>query len=294
MSTGRELTVNDKLSKEQEELVSLRLMELLRWQAGKFNGVDSTSMPVEKAQELLESLTYTLSIAAGEEGTDPDELLKRDLQEEVRKGQDILVRMKNDGFNEWNNLCIEAPQIKNVYYVSTIKDVGKFFERYDIHFAAHDIPCSIDYPLLDPVPEELKGIEFIREYIRRVRAESKLVNGYEPEQVMNFLRKVTTNYKEDYMNLCEPVLVCSVGRTLLDYEMNELILTPDDVKNLKIRFEDKTKEEIEDMISQAMDIICESKDIGEREHFSKEVDSLAVRISIAKDTDCLENIFKSC
>ena len=47
-------------------------------------------------------------------------------------------------------------------------------------------------------------------------------------------------------------------------------------------------------ISQAMDVICESKDIGEREHFSKEVDSLAVRISIAKDTDCLENIFKSC
>lgn len=57
------LITNFSFSKSEQELILSKLYEPLKKQATKHNGIDSTSMPVEKAQDLLESLLYTIEVA---------------------------------------------------------------------------------------------------------------------------------------------------------------------------------------------------------------------------------------
>ena len=309
---NHELVKGLHFSEEEQQRFLAKLWELLRWQAGRYNGTDSTSMPIEKAQELLASLMYTLSVAVREENKNvaPEDLLQSDFRKVLKRGQSILERRKKEGEAAWNALCLEAPQINNVFYVSTIRNLGLFFKRYDIFYAAHEIPCSIDYPLLDPVPEDLQGISFIEEYIRRVRIESRLINHCPLGAVLCLLKNTTGNIREDYLNLCGPVLTNALGRCLLGYDLGSLELSRDDVARLDQRFfAGRTKEEILTLLTKAAEDLCvkrfvsetmsvfEKTSVSERtsvyksQYFLKEIESLAVRSSVASETGCLENIF---
>ena len=99
----------------------MKVWELLKWQAGKYNGIDSTSMPIEKAQDLLASLIYTLSLVAKEDRLSSDVLLQRDFHQVVKRGQDILDSKRKAVYQDWKQLCLDAPNICNVYYISTMQ-----------------------------------------------------------------------------------------------------------------------------------------------------------------------------
>lgn len=50
------------LTEEEQQVLLGRLYELLIKQVNKYNGLDSTSMAIEKVQDILESLCYTLEV----------------------------------------------------------------------------------------------------------------------------------------------------------------------------------------------------------------------------------------
>lgn len=270
-----------------------KLWELLKWQAEKYKGVDSTSMPVEKAQELLESLQYTIAVVRIEEGLSAEVLLKEELKEIIKRGQAILTKKRKLWYIEWNQLCARAPGINNVFYVDTMKNLGMFFRKYDVYYSAHQIPCSIDYPLMNPISEDIKGISYIEEYIRRVRIENQFINCFDYESVVQMLKNVKANYREDYYNLCEPVLVSAVGRMILGLDIFSLKITDRDIELLNEFFDYKTKSEIMDDVREAISDICSVLDCGELagEYFVREAESLAVRIDIAMKKNGVEGVF---
>ena len=286
-----ELTL--QFSEEQEQQFMRKLWELLKWQAEKYKGVDSTSMPVEKAQELLESLQYTIAVVRIEEGLSAEVLLKEELKEIIKRGQTILTKKRKLWYIEWNQLCARAPGINNVFYVDTMKNLGMFFRKYDVYYSAHQIPCSIDYPLMNPISEDIKGISYIEEYIRRVRIENQFINCFDYESVVQMLKNVKSNYREDYYNLCEPVLVSAVGRMILGLDIFSLKITDRDIELLNEFFDYKTKSEIMDDVREAISDICSVLDCGELdgEYFVREAESLAVRIDIAMKKNGVEGVF---
>lgn len=286
-----ELTL--QFSEEQEQQFMRKLWELLKWQAEKYKGVDSTSMPVEKAQELLESLQYTIAVVRIEEGLSAEVLLKEELKEIIKRGQTILTKKRKLWYIEWNQLCARAPGINNVFYVDTMKNLGMFFRKYDVYYSAHQIPCSIDYPLMNPISEDIKGISYIEEYIRRVRIENQFINCFDYESVVQMLKNVKANYREDYYNLCEPVLVSAVGRMILGLDIFSLKITDRDIELLNEFFDYKTKSEIMDDVREAISDICSVLDCGELagEYFVREAESLAVRIDIAMKKNGVEGVF---
>ena len=286
-----ELTL--QFSEEQEQQFMIKLWELLKWQAEKYNGIDSTSMPLEKAQDLLESLQYTIAVVRIEEGLSAEVLLKENLKEIIKHGQVILTKKRKLWYIEWNQLCARAPKIKNVFYVDTMKNLGMFFRKYDVYYSAHQIPCSIDYPLMNPISEDIKGISYIEEYIRRVRIENQFINCFDYESVVQMLKNVKSNYREDYYNLCEPVLVSAVGRTILGLDIISLKITDRDIELLNEFFDYKTKSEIMDDITEAIREICAELNCGEftREYFAREAESLAIRIDIAMKKDGVKGVF---
>ena len=288
-----EIVKDNNFSEEDQQQFQIKLWELLKWQAGKYNSIDSTSMPIEKAQDLLASLMYTICLVAAEEGITMEELLQRDFHEVIKAGQELLDYKRKTGLEKWEKLCLTAPQIGNVYYVSTIKSLGDFFKNYEIYYAAHEIPCSIDYSLLKPIPDDLQGISFIEEYIRRISIENSLVVSFPFEAVIEVLHRVTADYKEDYLNLCEPVLISAIGRIILGHDLSRLDISEEDVEKLRHSFLMKTKDEIKAFLSDMVDILGREKGIAENlpEYFKEEIESLAIRIDLALKSGSLTNIF---
>lgn len=98
---GYELINSFQFSENEQNQFFAKLWELLRWQAKKYNGIDSSSMPVGKAQDLTASLMYILSVASRTEGIDTKALLQRDFEEMVKRGQDILDRKRRIVYTMW-------------------------------------------------------------------------------------------------------------------------------------------------------------------------------------------------
>lgn len=176
-----------------------RLYELLAEQAKKYTMGESTSITVETAKELMNSLWYTLSFA---------DVTARDLWEEVEKGRAVIRGKLETARSLWERACLTAPEAENVFYRETLKSIGGFFDRYDVLFFAHMIPCSIDYQLLIPVPESLQGVSYVEEYLRRILTENHIMSVFEPRPV---LEKSCPLYRELCINLCEPVLAAALG-----------------------------------------------------------------------------------
>lgn len=246
-------------SEAEQRIIICKLWELLKLKADKYNSIDSTSMPVEKAQDILESLLYTIGVAV-ENGTTKYELLNGNLSYVIDIGQSILKEKKKTVKVEWKLMCQGMPRIKNVYYLSTIKNLGMFFKNYDIYYEAHQIPCSIDYWPLCHVSEKLKGISYIEEYIRCIQTENDFLNCFEENDIICLCKRYVTDYTESLFNLCEPVLTNAIGLCMLSQDIYQLNISSAqrmDIYNMLIG---KSADDIKLMVEQAVLALC--KEIG--------------------------------
>lgn len=279
---------------EQEKLIG-RLWELLKTQAGKYNGIDSTSMTVEKAQEILESMLYTISVAA-ENGAAKEEILNGRLSLLLDRGRELLKEKQKAVKVEWKLLCRELPRIPNVYFLSTMENLGLFFDSYDIYFAAHHTSESIDYWPLCPVPETIKGISYIEEYIRRIQIENDFLNCFEREDVISLCEKYVPDYREALFNLCEPVLTNSIGLSLIGKAVRGLNISAVQREEIGHLLIGRQKNEICDMIKEAVLSVC--RQIGmsaenETDYLVSAAAGLGARIREAQKHRDLSGIFLS-
>ena len=206
-----ELTLSD----EEQTLLTGKLYEELKRQVGKYNSIDSTSMAVEKAQDILECLIYT-TWAVVADGASKEDILSGDAAATIERGRILLREHQKTAKVSWELLCRDLPKVQNVFYRSTLESIGSFFKNYNIPYEAHHIPCSIDYWPLCPVSERLKGVHYIEEYLYRIQIENDFVNYFDVDQIKALYCKFIPHYEEALFNLCDPVLTNAVGRVLLD------------------------------------------------------------------------------
>lgn len=279
---------------EQETFFS-KLWELLKQQAEKYNGMDSTSMPIEKAQDILESLLYTIMIVV-ENGCTKNEILNDNLSLLLKKGQSILKEKQKAAKVEWKLMCQELPQIMNVYYLSTIENLGTFFGKYDIYYEAHHIPCSIDYWLMCPISENVKGVSFIEEYLHRLQMENDFITCFESIKVVCLYEKYIPDYKESLFNLCEPILTNAIGLEMINHDIFSLTISAAQRNIIFDMLIYKTADEIQRMITQSVLNICRKigmKSEHEIHYFTRAAEGLSARICEAIKHNDLSHIFIS-
>lgn len=248
-------------------------------------------MPIEKVQALLESLLYTLSFAAKQEGLTTQALLEQDFASLIDRGRQYLSQRKKELQKEWQSLCLSAPRINNVFYVDTLQGVGSFFKKYDMLYAAQQIPCCIDYPLLAPVSEQLKGISYIDEYLKRLGTENEFINCFDSGAVSVLLHR--SECRESYFNICEPILANALGKCLLNKSLPPLTVGEDEIELLNELFEGRSRQELALMLWEALVKLSGQVgfDSAKAGYFSEAINSLAVRLEIAVQAGNTANIF---
>jgi len=230
---------------ENPEILYLLLEERIR----RYTMGDSSSVPVDTARRLLESILYCLDVQkrAGKDALPDTAPMKTRWQSGVDASKRIAKRARL--------LLLQAqrtpPPLTNTGYCDTLSALPAFFSNYDPDFFAQEIPCSFDYPLCQPVSDALLGAEYIQDYLRRLLAENALLLAFSQEALLSLYETYYIDYADLLVNLYLPAAEMAVLCALSDAPVRGLKLTPEQLLALNEKLQKATETEAQALIDEA-------------------------------------------
>jgi hypothetical protein len=198
-----------------------RVLRLLERRTAIYTMGDSTSVPKHVAVDLLRSVSFVLGIDP-EHPEIPQRLLTVDLEDEFRRRLAEIERKVELTGTLWREVVETLPTIPSVALHDTLAEIGNFPRSYDFRSMAHEIPVSIDYPLCHPVPEDLPGVDYINEYLRRLIIENDFLQHFDRADCVRVLSATSPEFAELIVNLYEPVATNALGRALAEKDPRSL------------------------------------------------------------------------
>lgn len=200
------------LSRLQGESLTLLAERADAWSHGL-----STSLPAERAQQLLGSVLYIVSLEL-KTGPTPEEAVERLRREPLAAlyaaGQKRITRKLQAARTLHRQLKKTLFPTPNQFYRATLADgVGGFFKLYRPALAAQEIHITADYPTFFGLPP-LDGVEFMEEYLRCLSHENRFLRCFAPETVHALLLGLDENYPLLILNLYGPVLAAALACVL--------------------------------------------------------------------------------
>ena len=189
-------------------------LTLLSRQGDTWSRGQSSSLPVEKAQLLLESVFYTAGLALKAAAT-PETALVR-LREEplaqlYAEGQKRIVRKLQTAHALHRQLKKTLFTTPNEFYRPTaVEGIDGFFKLYRPDLTAQETHITADYPTFFG-PPQLDGIEFIEQYLQQLAHENRFCRYFAPEAVHALLLGLDQRYPQLILNLYGPVLAAALG-----------------------------------------------------------------------------------
>ncbi|WP_196000402.1 DUF6179 domain-containing protein [Clostridium sp. 1001271B_151109_B4] len=284
------------ISNEEKEIMQIKLWTLLGKVTERYTMGDSSSVPVEIAEELLKSITFLLnkemknsqSIVKLFESESLESAWKDSwatIEKDIAKGKELLEEVMKT-----------STGIENISYEDTVVEIEKGIKVYDYRFFAHEIPCSIDYQLSNAVSEDLQGIDFINEYLTRLLFENKFCNNFEKEKIIEILKSYCKDYKGLLINIFEPVLTNVIGLDLVEADIFKLEIKSYEREVVLYTFKNMTIKEIEEELIKSANSVCNKLKIVsdfEINYVKMTALNLLPRIEEGIKNNNLENIFLS-
>lgn len=284
------------ISNEEREIVKIKLWTLLEKVIERYTMGDSSSVPVEVAEELLKSIIFLLKKEI-KEGRVLGEIFESESLESVWKNSWKTIEMDiAKGKDLLERVIRTSASIENISYEDTVVEIGVGLKVYDYRFLAHEIPCSIDYQLSNPVAEELLGIDFINEYLKRLLFENEFCNNFDKEKIIGVLKSYCNDYKGLLINIFEPVLTNVIGLELLERDIFQLEIKSYEREVFLYTFKNMNAKEIREELIKSANNLCDKLKIvndDEIDYIKMTVLNLIPRIEEGIKNNNLENIFLS-
>jgi hypothetical protein len=244
------------LSDHQIERIQLEVVELMAKEVERYTNDESSSLLLEKAQELLQSITYSIGVYL-KEISDIDYKINLLMSEKIMilfyRGMDSVAAIKSKSWSLLQDLQKNRLKLNNYAYEDTIiTGVPEFFHDYNIEFGAHELRGSIDYQLSNAV-EGLLGVEYILEYLNRFTLENKFLKHF-PEETVNILLLGFDKEAEHMLiNIFELVLTNALGCELLGQNIVTLGIHESDLLWLQNNLEKLSYEKLQEKMKNAFD-----------------------------------------
>jgi len=245
----------------------------------------------------MESIFYTIGIylksfPSPEMGVAT--LKKQPLSELHGQGGKFIRAYCEDAKNLLNAVKNNRIPIDNYAYNYTLENgIPDFFASYNIEFAAHETPGSIDYPLSND-KMELSGIEYICDYLQKLYLENQFCSNFTRNDLVYLLRGYDEHYQELLINIFGLVLTNAIGCIWTDKTTFQLNIKPPDIKVLQQKFVSKRKDELDLMLQYAA-----SRLLGEnspsnvilQKHVTATLSDLSPKLIHALENNRLESMF---
>lgn len=162
---------------------------------------ESSSVSAREMAQLTASVTYVLGIAdaTAEEAVrtlcadDPIALWHERLA--------VLDARADAALTAWRNIVLTMPPIRNVSLRDTLASLGNLKLRYDTRFAAHEVPCDIDYQLSEPIDVHLQGLDYIEAWLAQLERETRRIAQFDTPSCIATLERTCPDYRGLHVNL---------------------------------------------------------------------------------------------
>ncbi len=209
---------------------------------------EHSSIRVELAQELMQSMLYTLDQVGGMEGNS-------DISLGLEKGQKILEDRLAQGKQLFRLVEATAPAWQGECRWDTVQALGRFLRSYDWKHLAHKLPEGAYYPLLVPVPEQLQGIDHALFFLQALWLENQIMAAFPDKELDGFWSVFCQNDRGISENQCEQLLVNVMGKVLISGKADTLVFSDKERDCLQVHFSQQSSEMMEKMLSNAFDLL---------------------------------------
>lgn len=199
-------TINKRAGAPNAGGASESFARLMAHVAGLYCAGGSSSVSAFEAHELAMSVAFALGIA---DATPEEAAIVLDVDDPValwHEGVRALQRRTDAALALWRDVVATMPPIRNVALRDTLASLGELRRRYDVHFAAHEVPCDIDYQLSEPVDPGLLGIDYVEAYLARLLVEARWIARFDVESCVAVLERACPDYRGMHVNLCDLLL----------------------------------------------------------------------------------------
>lgn len=211
-------------------------LNILKTQLKYYTKDSSSSVMIEVAENILDSIDYTISVHL-KTFSNLDLLLKTLKETELfdifLKGQDLIKEYISLGQKLLSIAQKSKLEVNNYSYNDTI-DYGlpPFFKEYEYFYSSHESPGSIDYQL-SIGDFNNSGIEYINNYLKILILENNFCNNFNINDINSLLQSYDRNCDELLINIFELVLINSLGCLICDKDVKNLNITNLDREHIK-------------------------------------------------------------
>ncbi len=290
------IKIGKNISEEDRMLIEVKIWSFLGTYINRYTMGDSTSVPIEIAEELLNSICFSLDLELRGLNNAHKILIEKDIEHLLKASWIKIISLMGYG----KKLLIEVknsyPNIENTSYNDTIDEIEKFFNKYDYRFFAHKINCSIDYQLANPISEKLQGIEYINEYLKSLLIENQFCLNFPKDNIIYLLKSYCQDYEGLLINIFEPILTNAIGLKALGENVLILEISGLQRKELLNIFRNLPKTEGLDKLRNSAKGICDVLGIVDNEkiqYIQETSENLYPRIEMALATGNIDNVFLS-
>ncbi|WP_346885319.1 DUF6179 domain-containing protein [Clostridium sp. UBA4395] len=296
MAFSDNIQIDKNISEEDKMLIEFKIWNLLGMHTERYTMGDSTSVPIEIAEELLNSICFSLGLELRELMNAKEVLMEEDISDLLKASWSKIASLMERGKKLLEAVRKSSPNIENISYKDTLNEIDKFFNKYDYRFFAHKIDCSIDYQLSNPISEKLQGIEYINEYLKALLIENEFCICFDKDNIIYVLNSYCSDYKELLINIFEPILTNAIGLDILGRDILTLEISALQRETLLGIFRNLSKTEILVKLDSSAKSVCDILGIVDNEkieYIQKTAVNIYPRIEVGLSTGNIDNIFLS-
>ena len=271
------------LSPEEQQRVMNQMYLLMGKQVQSYHKHrhmgNNSSVPVELAQELMESIEYTIGLVGGM-------YAHRNIGEALLLGQEILESRLSKAKSMLELVNGTAPQWQTECRWEALRYLRHYLEQYDRLHLAHKGPEDLFYPVLISPPEGIQGIDSCIFYLNILWIENQIMAGVPEDSLEQFWDRLPAAT----LNQCEHLLINGIGKALLRTGIDPLVFETEEHMQLIVALLEATEEGLRD----AAKLLCEwlnLKDENARMYVEAVVPQLTMWIGDNIRGGNLENIF---
>ncbi len=271
------------LSPEEQQKIMEQMYLLMAKQVKSYHKHrhmgNHSSVPVELAQELMESIEYTIGLVGGV-------YAHRNIEEALVQGQEILESKLSKAKSMLELVNATAPQWQTECRWEALHYLRRYLEQYDHLHLAHKGPDDLYYPILISPPEGIKGIDSCFFYLNILWIENQIVAGVPDDTLEQFWDRLPAAT----LNQCEHLLINGIGKALLNTGIDPLIFETEEHMQLIVTLMRATEERLMD----AAKLLCHwlnLKDENAKMYVQSVIPQLTMWIGNNMWSGNVENIF---
>ncbi len=223
------------LSQEEQQRIMEQMYLLMGKQVQSYHKHrhmgNNSSVSVELAQELMESIEYTIGLVGGV-------YAHRNIGEALVLGQEILESRLSKAKSILELVNGTAPQWQTECRWEALRYLRHYLEQYDYLHLAHKGPDDLFYPILISPPEGIQGIDSCLFYLNILWIENQIMAGVSDNALDQFWDRLPSAT----LNQCEHLLINGIGKALLGTGIDPLVFEAEEHMQLIVALMRATEE----------------------------------------------------